>query len=167
MTYISVCLSFLAGLMSYQQVGHWAHHRQEGTGLRWGDPGPGASGPCGRCGSDGPSDPDPPIPRRHRQGSPGGPVETFGWQLNWEYIGIISWLPAYFGNFWTISCPQPSYVLIFTLHWSASEVWRESRWNQEICSTWTWGFKTSQAYLIFITGGAPVNFFDQCKFLQI
>ena len=102
--YISVWLSFLAGRMSYQQVGHWAHHCQEGTGLRWGGPGPGASGPCGPCGSGGPSDPDPPAPQRHCQGSPGGPVETFGWRSSWEYwhhflsflafpnlLGIFEW----------------------------------------------------------------------------
>ena len=39
-----------------------------------------------------------------------------------ENIGIISWLPESFGNFGMISCPQLSYVLRFTLHWSASEV---------------------------------------------
>ena len=82
---VDICLSLSAGLMSYQQVGHWAHHCQEGTGLRWGDPGPGASGPCGRCGSGGPSDQDLQAPQRHCQGSPGGPVETFGWRSSWEY----------------------------------------------------------------------------------
>ena len=110
---VDICLSLSAGLMSYQQVGHWAHHCQEGTGLRWGGPGLGASGPCGpcgsggpcgRCGSGGPSDQDPPAPQRHCQGSPGGPVETFGWRSNWEYwhhflsflgfpnlLGILEW----------------------------------------------------------------------------